>query len=648
MTFSAPETPSCIACLHTQPASSSPRDVADVRRSVYLTSPSQSAKGNHEAPSFETSTSAGEGRRDIAAVDTAREAGGGVSTFPPVAKRESAVQMRMGSEEADRAYSCRRWWPLEQMCDAATATSPAPSVDHDATPLLIAASSQAQARSQWCDYDEVSKHGPEQGGREYKCSGKAGAQGCRTPRHPRAPPCSCAAHTFRAVRPRLPCPYPYLACASTEGVEPARIDTTSADVPTPKQDPEWNLEMPQTPSHSTPRRAHEHGHGYRAPHWLLHTRRRRSSALAHRACARESTPASPTAPCIFRSRPPDGPLLRTPFVLRTVRTAHVCTRPGPLHQLSRPHLEVDLVYRSSAQVAVPHVPFLGADPPAELVRVSRFIRSHTKCIALASRLASSTAPRASHPPAWPLLVHRLSCALCPPCWRPRSSRPPRSRPPPISVHLRRTLLLLLIESSAPSIPLCSLDVPAPFFWVSRSPLAATYIRGAVGPPHLPTTLARANLPRLRRLPHAHLDLARPTGRSCTRRLSCAPCPPHMCVRAQVRCIRSPALASTSASSTAAPPKWPFHTRRFSVQPPRSRAYLGSSDRTPSVPYRPRLEIGLVHRTTRIASARLAGRPAPFLLRAVPALLASTFLASTTVSPTSHLCTPSPYTATSAH
>ncbi|KAJ7669059.1 hypothetical protein B0H14DRAFT_1036071 [Mycena olivaceomarginata] len=44
MSFSAAETPSCIARLHTQPASSRPRDVADVRRSVHLPSPSQSAK----------------------------------------------------------------------------------------------------------------------------------------------------------------------------------------------------------------------------------------------------------------------------------------------------------------------------------------------------------------------------------------------------------------------------------------------------------------------------------------------------------------------------------------------------------------------------------------------------------------------------
>jgi hypothetical protein len=227
--------------------------------------------------------------------------------------------------------------------------------------------------------------------------------------------------------------------------------------------------MPQTPSRSTPRRVHEHGHGYRAPHRLLHTRRRWTSALAHRACARESTPASPTATCT--PRPPDGPLLHTPFVLRTVPTAHVCARSGPLHQLSRPRLDIGLVYRSSAQVAVPHAPFLGADPPAALARVSRFIRSHTECSALASRLASSTAPRASCPPAWPLPARRFSCALCPPCWLPRHSRPPRPRTPPISVHLCRTLLLLLIESSAPSIPLCSLDVPVPFF--SPASLAST-------------------------------------------------------------------------------------------------------------------------------------------------------------------------------
>jgi hypothetical protein len=123
--------------------------------------------------------------------------------------------------------------------------------------------------------------------------------------------------------------------------------------------------------------------------------------------------------------------------------------------------------------------------------------------------------------------------------------------------------------------------------VGIAPPTGCYIRGAVGPPHLSIALARANLPRLRPPPHAHL--AHPTGRSCTRRLSCAPCPPHICARAQVRCISSPALASTSASSTAAPPKWPFYTRRFSVQlcPPRSRACLGSSDRTSSAPRSPR-------------------------------------------------------------
>ncbi|KAJ7346363.1 hypothetical protein DFH08DRAFT_961798 [Mycena albidolilacea] len=102
---------------------------------------------------------------------------------------------------------------------------------HPATPLLIAASSQAQVRSQWCDYDEVCKHVLEQGGREYKCSGKAGAWGCRIPRlHACALP-TLSTLSMPASRARtLAPPAPPLSVA--EGVEPAHIDTTGTNANT--------------------------------------------------------------------------------------------------------------------------------------------------------------------------------------------------------------------------------------------------------------------------------------------------------------------------------------------------------------------------------------------------------------------------------
>jgi hypothetical protein len=216
----------------------------------------------------------------------------------------------------------------------------------------------------------------------------------------RAPP-TLSALSARASRARTLTPPPPPPSAA-EGVEPARI--TDVLTRSRTRTGTWRCRRPRRARHRAARMSMAS---------YIHTRRRWSSALVHRACARESTPASPTATCT--PRPPDGPLLHTPFVLRTVPTAHVCARPGPLHQISRPRLDIGLVYRSSTQVAVPHAPFLGAALPAALPRVSRFIRSHTECTALASRLASSTAPRASRPSAWPLPARRLSCALYPPC-----------------------------------------------------------------------------------------------------------------------------------------------------------------------------------------------------------------------------------------
>ncbi|KAJ7669060.1 hypothetical protein B0H14DRAFT_1036096 [Mycena olivaceomarginata] len=280
----------------------------------------------------------------------------------------------------------------------------------------------------------------------------------RSPRHPRAPPCSCAA--------RLPCPYlapPAPPPSAAERVEPARIDTTGTDVPTRRRTRTGTrrCRRPRRARHHAAR--NEHGHGYRAPPLaaasaaplVLSTcpprlRSRIYPGFAHRHM--HTSPARRAAPA---------------HAVCLVHRAHrTCARA----QISRPRLDVGLVYRSSAQVAVPHAPFLGAALPAALARVSRFIRSHTECTALASRLASSTstAPRASCPPAWPLLARRLSCALC---WRPRRSRPPRPRTPPISVHLRRTYCYFCSSSPRSPSPLCSLDVPVPFF--SPASLAST-------------------------------------------------------------------------------------------------------------------------------------------------------------------------------
>jgi hypothetical protein len=250
------------------------------------------------------------------------------------------------------------------------------------------------------------------------------------------------------------------------------------------QDPDWNLEMPQTPSRSTPRRAHEHGHGYRAPHWLLHTRRRWTSALAQRACARVSTPASPTATCT--PRPPDGPLLHTPFVLRTVPTAHVCARPSPLHQISRPRLDIGLVYRSSAQVAAPHAPFLGAALPAALARVSRFIRSHTECTRLEIGLVRRTtriAPARLVAPRAPFVLRTVPALLASTSLaRPRT--PPYLRTP--SPYTAASAHLVLRALHPPLLARRSRDIPVPF----SSPRRTHHFPPLPIPRHLPPGSAR--------------------------------------------------------------------------------------------------------------------------------------------------------------
>ncbi|KAJ7689087.1 hypothetical protein B0H14DRAFT_3906729 [Mycena olivaceomarginata] len=265
----------------------------------------------------------------------------------------------------------------------------------------------------------------------------------------RAPP-TLSALSARASRARTLAP-PAPPPSAAEGVEPARIDP-----PAPTSLPEVGLGL-ELGDAADPRRAR-------------HRAARMSMAMGIAPPTGCGAVGPRTCPPRLRARIYPG------FAHRHMHTSPA-RRAAPAHAISR----LASTPASPVQVAVPRAPFLGATLPTALARVSRFIRSHTECTALAS-----------------------------------STCPPRLRARIYPGFARR---------------------------------------------HMHTSPAR------RAAPAYAVYLA----------------------RAQVHCIRSPALALTSASSTPAPPKWPFHTRRFSVQirPPHSRACLGSSDRTPSVPPSPR-------------------------------------------------------------